>query len=77
MSTRSTLALATEGQTIVHLYHEMHDDEVHLEILLDPTHIRLNLVIPKPLVADVATILKRAEEAERLGQILDDVPPGS
>jgi hypothetical protein len=62
MSTRSTLAMASEGQTIVHLYHEMHDDEVHLEIELEPTYICLNLVIPKPLVAGVTAILRRAED---------------
>jgi hypothetical protein len=46
----------------MHLYHEMHDDEVHLEIELEPTYIRLNLVIPKPLVPGVIAILRRSEE---------------
>ena len=32
MSTRSTVASCTEGRTNLHLYHEMHDDLIHLEI---------------------------------------------
>jgi hypothetical protein len=67
VSTRSSVVLVTDGDTVMHLYHEMLDDDaVHLEIDLDKTHIVLNVVIPKPLVDGVAAILKRAERAARI-----------
>lgn len=64
MSTRSSLALASDGAVVMHLYEEMHDGEVHLEIALDRTNVRLNLAIPKPLVAGITAIVQRAERDE-------------
>jgi hypothetical protein len=61
MSTRSSVVLVTQGDTVMHLYYDMLDDEMHLEIDLDKTHIVVNVVIPTPLADGVAAILKRAE----------------
>jgi hypothetical protein len=62
MSTRNSIVLASEGTTLLHLYHERHDSEaVHLEIALDGTNVRLNLVVPAVLVPGVTAVLKRAE----------------
>lgn len=64
MSTRSTLAYVEEGQTVMHLYKEMHDDMVHLAIAKEDTNIELNLVVPSNLVDGVTAILKRADTGE-------------
>ena len=59
MSTRTSIVLVTEQETTLHLYKELHDGEVHLEIALDRTNIRLNLVIPQVLVPGLTTMLCR------------------
>jgi hypothetical protein len=66
MSTRSTIELIRckngEDTIIMELYHEMHDNEVHLSIEIDYSNVALNLVIPKVLVKGVTEILKRTRE---------------
>jgi hypothetical protein len=62
MSTRSTLAHVVQDRTFLHLYHEMHDESVHLDIGLENTYVVLNLVIPTCLVDGVTKILQRAGE---------------
>ena len=64
MSTRTSLVLTSDqaGHVSLHLYRELHDDETHLEIALEQTNVRLNLVIPDVLVEGVRVVLQRAED---------------
>jgi hypothetical protein len=62
MSTRSTLALVNDADGVVlHLYHEAHDGEVHVEIRAVPSNALINVAIPRLMVPGVTAILKRAE----------------
>jgi hypothetical protein len=63
MSTRKSIVLAEAKGVVAHLYREMHDDAVHLE--LGPSdervHASINVVVPGPLVDGVAEMLRRSE----------------
>jgi len=61
VSTRSSLAYVTEGPVTVHLFHEGHDDEVHLEIRHGKSNALINVVVPKVLVDGVSAMLLRLE----------------
>ena len=45
---------------VLHLYHEIHDDQVHLEMSVVGTNLSLNLVLSEPFIDGVAAILTRA-----------------
>jgi hypothetical protein len=62
MSTRTSLALVGDDntQTVMHLYREMHDDEVHLELKIDQTNCLVNVVIPEVMVPGIQALLERA-----------------
>lgn len=63
MSTRSTVASCTEGRTNLHLYHEMHDDLIHLEISDEQgSYAYINIVIPQLHVAGLAQVIKRNDK---------------
>ena len=62
MSTRSSIAYATAGTASMHLYVEMLDNTVHLEIKTRPPITVINVIIPPALIVDVAAIVRRAED---------------
>lgn len=56
MSTRATIAYADRDDLRVHLYREMHDDCVHLE-LAGASHSEINVVIPDWMVVPLAKVI--------------------
>lgn len=62
MSTRSTLACIISEQAHFCLYHEMHDDCIHLEITdTSGSYSSLNIIMPKWMADSLANIFKRAK----------------
>lgn len=63
--TRTRIVRVTSGpardDVIVELYRELHDGCAHLEVLLEGTRSRLNLVVPDPMVPGIVAILSAAE----------------
>ena len=63
MSTKSSLAYAETEKACVHLYYELIDDEVHLELESNGITV-LDFVVPKEMVKDLTALLKPINREE-------------
>ena len=61
MSTRTSLVFVERRNTTLHLYREMLDDLIHLEIKNDETGDVVNVIVPAACVDDVAALLRVSE----------------
>jgi hypothetical protein len=62
MSTRSTKILLESETLSVHIYHEMHDDEIHLNIDQNGSYSGIDIVLPRAWADDLVDLLKPFEE---------------
>lgn len=59
MSTRATLAHHDEDCLHVHLYHEMHDDCIHLDIQDSDSNSYINIIIPKNMARNLGRFIAK------------------
>jgi hypothetical protein len=57
MSTKCTIAHATKETLHAHLYHEMHDECVHL-VLSGPSYSAIDIVIPSWMIPGLAQMIE-------------------